>query len=88
MGVPFVTLAGHSHVARVGVSLLTQVGLADWIAATPEEYVRLAVAKAGDLDGLAAIRRGLPARLAASALGDVERFVTGLEDLYLSVSAD
>jgi predicted O-linked N-acetylglucosamine transferase (SPINDLY family) len=86
MGVPFVTLAGRSHVARVGVSLLTQVGLADWIAASAEEYVRLAIRKAAGLDALAEIRRRLPARLAASPLGDVGQFVDALEELYRSVA--
>ena len=43
MGVPLVTLTGNSYVSRMGVSLLTNLGLPEWIARTPEEYVSLAV---------------------------------------------
>ena len=42
MGVPVVTLAGVTHVSRVGVSLLTSVGLKELIAQSPEEYVKIA----------------------------------------------
>ena len=32
MGVPVITLAGYNHASRVGVSLLTQVGIPEFIA--------------------------------------------------------
>jgi len=35
-----VVLAGNAHVCRVGVSILTNVGLPELVAQTPEEYVR------------------------------------------------
>jgi len=37
MGVPVVSLAGKVHMSRVGVSLLSNVGLAELIADSPEE---------------------------------------------------
>ncbi len=43
MGLPVVTLAGKSHVSRVGVSLLTNVGLPQFVAQSPADYVRIAV---------------------------------------------
>ena len=42
MGVPVVTLAGQTHVSRVGVSLLSTVGLPELIAQSAEEYVSIA----------------------------------------------
>ena len=39
MGVPFITLAGRTHVERVGVSLLTQIGLEELVTRDEEEYV-------------------------------------------------
>ncbi len=39
MGVPLVTLAGDHSIARGGVSLLSNLGLTELIAATPQEYV-------------------------------------------------
>ncbi len=48
MGAPVVTLAGKTHVSRVGVSLLTNVGLPELVAHSKEEYVRIAVELARD----------------------------------------
>ena len=47
MGVPVVTLAGQTAVGRAGVSTLSNVGLTELIAHTPEEYVRIAAELAG-----------------------------------------
>lgn len=48
LGVPVVTLAGRSHVSRVGVSLLNAVGLGELVAERDEAYVRTAVDLAAD----------------------------------------
>ena len=42
-GCLFTDEAGKMHAGRVGVSILHQVGLKDWIAASPEEYIDTAV---------------------------------------------
>ena len=39
MGVPVVTLAGDRHASRVGMSLLTNVGLPELVAQTEDEYI-------------------------------------------------
>jgi predicted O-linked N-acetylglucosamine transferase (SPINDLY family) len=70
MGVPVVTLMGDRHVARVSGSLLTAIGRPEWIAATPEEYVRIATQLASDRSTLAAIRAGLRDQVKHSVLGD------------------
>ena len=85
MGVPVVSLAGRTHVARVGVSLLTHTGLSDWIAATSDDYVRVAAAAAHDLPRLAALRRSLRERLRASPLCDAVTFTRGLEAAYAAM---
>ena len=56
MGVPFIALAGRTHVARVGVSLLTRIGLERLVARDEEEYVALAVQLCGDREALAGLR--------------------------------
>ncbi|MGH8640468.1 MAG: tetratricopeptide repeat protein, partial [Burkholderiales bacterium] len=43
MGVPVITVPGSRSSSRSAASLLTTAGLADWIASTPEDYVRIAV---------------------------------------------
>lgn len=78
MGVPFVTLAGDRLLSRQGVSMLANVGLADWIAASPQDYVSVVVEQARELDRLAELRRGLRARLLASPLCDGRRFAAQL----------
>jgi protein O-GlcNAc transferase len=82
MGVPVITLAGTTHAGRVGVSLLTQVGLPELVAASPEHYVSLALELAHDLSRLQGLRHGLRERLAASALCDAQRFTQTLEAAY------
>ena len=52
LGVPVVTLVGPTPVARAGLSLLTNLGLPELIAETPEQFVSIAVALADDLPRL------------------------------------
>lgn len=87
MGVPVVTLAGRTHVARVGASLLTHTGLTDWVAPTPGDYLALAARAAADLPHLAELRRTLRDRLRASPLCDALRFTRGLEDAFAAMIA-
>ncbi len=82
MGVPIVTLAGNRHAARVGVSLLTRVGLTDLIAQTQEGYVDLSARLASDLDLLAAQRGRLREQMARSRLCDGAGFARDLEATY------
>jgi predicted O-linked N-acetylglucosamine transferase (SPINDLY family) len=82
MGVPMISLAGTTHVARVGVSLLTQVGLTDWIAGSRDEYVRIAVENARSPEKLSQLRHELRPRMLASELGDPVRFTSHIESAY------
>jgi predicted O-linked N-acetylglucosamine transferase (SPINDLY family) len=82
MGVPVVTLAGRTAVGRGGVSILSNVGLPELIARTPEEYVAIAVGLAGDLPRLRALRAGLRARMEISPLRDARQFAAGIESAY------
>jgi predicted O-linked N-acetylglucosamine transferase (SPINDLY family) len=82
MGVPVVTLAGRLFADRLGVSLLSTVGLPELVAGTPEYYVRLAVALAADPASLDALRAGLRDQVARSALCDADGYARGLERAY------
>jgi predicted O-linked N-acetylglucosamine transferase (SPINDLY family) len=79
MGVPVVTLAGNTVVGRGGVSILSNLNLADLIAATPEEYVEIAVRWAGHWDKLARVRSGLRERMEASPLTDSRGYAGDVE---------
>lgn len=82
MGVPVVTLAGNVHAARVGRSLLSQVGLPELIASEPDEYVGIAVELAREASRRAAMRHDLRARMAASPLCDAPAFARKIEEAY------
>ena len=82
MGVPVIAWAGPTHRARVGVSLLTGLGLAEWIAESRERYVELAVELAGDPARLDRIRHGLRDRMRQAPLMDGAGFTRGLEQAY------
>jgi len=82
MGVPVISLAGSSHVSRVGVSLLSNVGLPELIAATPEEYVHLAVNLAKDPPCLNELHATLRQRMEQSPLMDAPRFARNIEAAY------
>jgi len=80
MGVPVVALNGRTLSSRITASMLTVLGMPEWIARSDEEYVRVAVQAARDLPGLARLRGGLRSRLAASAaLGNVQRYTREVE---------
>jgi predicted O-linked N-acetylglucosamine transferase (SPINDLY family) len=82
MGVPVITLAGPTHHSRVGVSLLTRIGLDELIADNPEEYVSIAVALAKDTARRVQIASSLRTRMRKSPLMDAAGFTRDLEDAY------
>ena len=82
MGVPVVTLAGASHAARVGASLLGGIGHREWIAEGLQQYVDIAVRLASDTATLARLRANLRAEFAAASLVDAHRFARQLEAAF------
>ncbi|MBW0173036.1 MAG: hypothetical protein KXJ50_02510 [Vulcanococcus sp.] len=58
------------------------MGLPEWIARSPEEYIAIAQHLAADPQQLAVIRSGLRAELQASPLRDGAGVTRELEDLY------
>jgi predicted O-linked N-acetylglucosamine transferase (SPINDLY family) len=82
MGVPVITLAGQTAVARAGVSLLTTVGLPELIARSEEEYLGIAVKLARDLSGLARLRGELRGKILASSLTNGGQFARDMEGAF------
>ncbi len=87
MGVPVITLAGDTHVSRVGASILANLGLDDWCGKTVDDYANIARRCAGDVAGLATLRGSLRQRLAASVIMDEPAFVRALEAAYRRLSS-
>jgi predicted O-linked N-acetylglucosamine transferase (SPINDLY family) len=82
MGVPVVTLAGQTHVSRVGASILHAAGLADQVASSEEEYVQKALELSRDPERLRVLRGSMRERLRASPLLDGRGFAATLEKTY------
>jgi protein O-GlcNAc transferase len=82
MGVPVVSLAGRTGVGRGGVSILSNVSLPDLVARDTEQYVRIAVALAGDLPRLSNLRATLRERMKGSPLMDAPSFARDVEAAY------
>jgi len=75
-------LAGRTHRSRVGVSLLSNVGLEDLIAENVEEYVEKGVSLANNVENRKSIHRDLRSRMTRSFLMDSARFTRSLERTY------
>ena len=82
MGIPVVSLAGRTAVSRAGLSLLTNVGLPEWVASSEDDYIRIATQQAQDLPRLAELRATLRPRMQASPLMDAPRFARNIETAY------
>lgn len=82
MGVPFVTLAGTSYRSRQGLSLLTNVRLADLAARSADHYVETAARLADDPETLRELRETLRDRMRESPLLDARGYARSLEGAY------
>ncbi len=82
MGVPVVTLVGQTVVGRAGLCQLTNLGLPELIATSPEQFVRVAIESAQDLPRLSDLRATLRQRMQGSSLMDAPRFARNIEAAY------
>lgn len=83
MGVPVVTLAGNTHVSRVGASILQNAGLPELVASNADEYVNRAAALARDHRQLQKYRLTLRETVSRSQLMNAPLFTADLEYAYL-----
>ena len=88
MGVPTVTMAGGTMLSRQGVSLLMYAGLPDWIAQNEDEYVAIAVSKAGDAKQLSRLRGALRQQVFESPLFNAPGFASSLQDTFSEMVRD
>jgi predicted O-linked N-acetylglucosamine transferase (SPINDLY family) len=86
-GVPVVTLQGPRFSSSYGASLLQGAGCRELIAATPEEYIELAVALAEAPTRLATYRRTLRDKLVQHGLGNADLFTPRFESALLAMRA-
>ena len=82
MGVPVVSRAGATHAARVGLSLLSNLDLAELVAESAEGFVAIASGLAGDLDRLEGLRAGMRERMTAAPIANGAGLARAIEDAY------
>ena len=82
MGVPVVTCAGETHASRVGLSLLSAIGLDELVTCSMQDYVETAISLAHDIPRLGRLRSALRTRMATSAITDKARIARAVEDAY------
>lgn len=82
MGVPVVSLVGQTAVGRGGLSILSNVGLAELAGGDREHYLRIATELAGDARRLGELRTSLRERMQASPLMNAPRFAGHVEAAY------
>ncbi|MEO5660614.1 MAG: tetratricopeptide repeat protein [Polaromonas sp.] len=86
MGVPFVTMKGSTQASNGGASILSNVGLPQFIAGDALSYVEIARCMAADIEGLDKLRRTLRGRLEQSPIMNAPLYVRALESLFLGFS--
>ena len=82
MGMPVVSLVGQRNLGRAGLSILSNVGLADFAAPSVDAYVDLAVRTAQDTAKLARLRGELRSRMQVSPLLDAAGFTRKIEQAF------
>ncbi|MFN3320781.1 MAG: glycosyl transferase [Allorhizobium sp.] len=88
MGLPVLTVPGKSFASRFCSSIVKSAGVPELICASPDDYVRKAVALARDPAALAQIRNSIQAQRETCALRDIPRLVRRLEELYWQMQGE
>jgi protein O-GlcNAc transferase len=85
MGVPTLTLAGSTLIARQGASLMKSAGLSEWVVENKTDYVNKALSFASGINQLSKLRMGLREQVLASPLFDAPLFAKNMEMLLLDM---
>jgi len=82
MGVPAVTLASSRPVGRIGMSLMSNLGLPEWAAQSEQAYEDKAVAFAQDIATLVSLRGTMRVRMQSSPVMDEAGFARDVESAF------
>jgi predicted O-linked N-acetylglucosamine transferase (SPINDLY family) len=85
MGVPVVTKCDITHAGRVGSSILTHVGLNDFISNSTEAYIAKTVSICNNISLLKNMRKHIRTIFQNSPLMDGKRFTEKLEQTYQQI---
>lgn len=82
MGVPVVAKLGNSLPSRAAGSILTALGLSDWVTDSDEGYIEIAVGHAADIGALDRLRRDLPGQIDSAAAGNPVPYARAVDEAY------
>jgi len=82
MGVPVITKLGDCHAARVSASILSCIGLNDFIATSDEDYILKTIQICQNISILKQIRKNLRKIFMASPIMNGKLFTKDLEKIY------
>jgi predicted O-linked N-acetylglucosamine transferase (SPINDLY family) len=82
MGVPVITLPGQTAAGRAGMSILTNVGLQDLIAATEDQYIQVTCDLASDRARRSHLRTALRDQVVRSRMMNAPKFAREVENCY------
>ena len=85
MNSPIITLAGTNYVSRVGVSLLTHIGLEKYIAYSKEEYIEKVVNLANNEIELKELHKTIRQKMMNTDLGNSLSFTNHIEEAYIDI---
>jgi len=80
-GVPVISLMGDRHASRVGASILSQLGLENWIIPSKDKYIKISK-NLTDVNNLIFLRKTLREKIKGSLLMNETVFVSRLEEEY------
>ena len=87
-GIPVLTLANGTSCSRATASVLTVLGLDEWIAQDETQWLALVLQHAANVAMLTTLRQSLRERLRTSTLLDAKKFTRDLEAVYKGVWRD
>lgn len=85
MGVPVVSRFGDRHGTRFGLSILSNVGLAELAVVSNEAYVARAVGLARDVELLTLLRKNLRGMMRRSPLMDTRGYVRAVTEAFVNL---
>ena len=82
MGVPVVAKLGNSLPSRAAGSILTALGLPDWVTDSHEAYIEIATSRGSQVSELDRLRRELPDKVRTAAASNPVSYGRAVDDAY------
>ncbi|AWL95252.1 tetratricopeptide repeat protein [Bradyrhizobium ottawaense] len=82
MGVPVVAKLGNSLPSRAAGSILTALGLPDWVTDSHEAYIEIATSRGSEISELDRLRRELPDKIRAAAASNPVSYGRAVDEAY------